>query len=102
MFNYLSIEEKIHSLAVRATALFAETKHEYATVTINITDYKDFQVYFVMWDEGERIVCDEFDRHLEEEKSLDEALNRLNEFLLSFEVGMLVCEGKEIFSDLSV
>lgn len=110
MFNQLSAEEKIHNLCVRATALFARNEHEYATVTINSwghpyldpTAGRTFQVYLVMWDENVRVSCEAIDRHLEEEDSLDVALDKLNEFLLTFEVRVLVDEGKKVFSGLSV
>ena len=92
-FESLPLDQKICSINLRATALFAENSDEYVTVAINSVPinlrkgkhYYYHQVYLVLWDEDVRTHSSELDTTLWENASIDEALNQANQFLLGRE-----------------
>ena len=109
-FESLPLDQKICSINLRATALFAENSDEYVTVVINSVSvnlkkgkHYYHQVYLVLWDEDVRTHSSELDATLWENASIDEALNQANQFLLGHEhmvIGRAVTDLSESLSVL--
>jgi hypothetical protein len=102
-FESLSLGQKICSINLRATALFAKNSDEYVTVVINSVSSAFHQVYLVLWDKDVRISSSALDSTTCESLTIDGALNEANQFLLSHEhtvIGNAVTDLSEALSSL--
>ena len=109
-FESLPLDQKICSINLRATALFAENSDEYVTVVINSVSVNInsvsvnylHQVYLVLWDEDVRTHSSELDATLWENTSIDEGLNQANQFLLNHEHTVIGKAMTDLSESLSV